>query len=203
MKRLLDILLASAGLLLASPFLGLLALVIRCTSGAPVFFRQTRIGWLGRSFCLYKFRTMRLDTDEVMRQTGVDGGAFDAGNVSRVTSVGHFLRTTKLDELPQLWNVIKGDMSLVGPRPEVPKWVDVYPERWSRVLTVRPGMTDPASIIYRNEESILARSADAEQTYRDEILPHKLDLYEEYVRTHTLRGDLGILLKTVRVVITR
>ena len=123
------------------------------------------------------------------------------GNRRRVTGVGRLLRATKLDELPQLWNVLKGDMSLVGPRPEVRQWVAAYPERWARVLTVKPGITDPASIVYRDEESILARSPDPERTYREDILPHKLDLYEEYVRSRNFFGDIGIILKTLFAVI--
>ncbi len=130
-------------------------------------------------------------------QKGAEKGSFDAGNASRVTHLGKLLRKNKIDELPQLWNVVKGDMSLVGPRPEVRKWVDAYPVRWAHVLTVRPGITDPASIVYRNEEEILARSSDPEKTYCEEILPHKLDLYEEYVRSRSFLGDIGILLKTM------
>ncbi len=145
---------------------------------------------------LFKFRTMTV-------RKGTEQGSFDAGSAARVTRVGAFLRKTKLDELPQLWNVLKGDMSLVGPRPEVRKWVEAYPERWARVLTVRPGITDPASIEFRNEEDILAASPDPERTYREVILPRKLDLYEEYVRTRSFWGDVGILLKTVWAVVGR
>lgn len=126
---------------------------------------------------------------------------FDAGDKSRITKSGFFLRKTKLDELPQLWNVLIGDMSLVGPRPEVRKWVDVYPERWTKVLTVKPGITDPASIYYRNEEELLAKAADPEAYYRDHILPHKLDLYEEYVMTRSFCGDIYLILKTILSII--
>jgi lipopolysaccharide/colanic/teichoic acid biosynthesis glycosyltransferase len=121
---------------------------------------------------------------------------FDAGDTSRVTTVGAFLRATKLDELPQFWNVVRGDMSLVGPRPEVRKWVEVDPGRWSTVLAVKPGITDPASLVYRHEERILASCSDPETTYKMQILPRKLALYQEYVRTRTFAGDVGILWRT-------
>lgn len=134
---------------------------------------------------------------------GAEKGSFDAGSSRRVTNVGRILRRTKMDELPQLWNVLKGDMSLVGPRPEVRKWVEVYPERWSEVLTVRPGITDPASIVFRHEEEILARSENPEAAYRDEILPRKLDLYQQYVRTRSFGGDLLILMKTLVALLRR
>ncbi len=132
---------------------------------------------------------------------GSEKGTFEAGSSARVTPFGRLLRKTKLDELPQLWNVLKGDMSLVGPRPEVRKWVDVYPERWDLALKVRPGITDPASIVYRNEEKLLAQSPDPQRTYLEEVLPHKLDYYEEYVKTHNVCCDIRIVLKTFRVVV--
>jgi len=130
-------------------------------------------------------------------QPGAEKGSFEVGSTQRVTAVGRFLRKTKLDELPQLWNVLIGDMSLVGPRPEVRKWVEAYPERWAFVHTVRPGITDPASIKFRNEEKLLARSPDPERTYRDEILPQKLALYEEYVRTRSFCGDIKLIFATI------
>ena len=131
---------------------------------------------------------------------GTEDGSFDVGSTRRVTRFGRFLRKTKLDELPQLWNVLKGDMSLVGPRPEVRKWVQIYPERWKRVLKVKPGLTEPASIEFRNEEELLARSKNPEHTYRTVILPRKLDLYEEYVKTQSLFGDIRILFRTIWIV---
>lgn len=195
-KRALDLVCALIGLLVLSPVLLLIAIAVRASDGGRVLFRQTRVGTHGGDFTLLKFRTMR-------QMVAAEKGAFDAGNVSRVTPLGRLLRRTKLDELPQLWNVLRGDMSLVGPRPEVRKWVDAYPERWAFVHTVRPGITDPASIAYRNEEETLAASPDPERCYREEILPRKLDLYEEYVRTRTFWGDLGIILKTLWVVVAR
>lgn len=193
MKRLFDILAAACGLILTSPLLAVIGIMVRRTSGSPVLFRQIRVGQGGRDFILLKFRTMR-------PATGSQNGSFDVGCTSRVTAIGLVLRKWKLDELPQLWNVLKGDMSLVGPRPEVRKWVETYPARWPRVLTVRPGITDPASILYRNEEEILAASPDPERMYREVVLPHKFDLYDEYVRTQSFMGDLCILFKTLWVV---
>ena len=125
-----------------------------------------------------------------------EDGAFSPGDDVRVTSVGRFLRMTKLDELPQLWNVLVGDMSLVGPRPEVARWVAEYPERWKVVHTIRPGITDEASIEFRNEEQILVVSSDPESCYRDVVLPRKLDLAESYVRSRSFGGDLLILWRT-------
>jgi lipopolysaccharide/colanic/teichoic acid biosynthesis glycosyltransferase len=183
-------------LLLLLPVFLVVGVAIAWADGVPVVFRQVRVGRRGRDFVLVKFRTMR-------SVQGAERGSFEAGNVSRVTGFGRILRKSKLDELPQLWNVLKGDMSLVGPRPEVRKWVDAYPERWACVHTVRPGITDPASIVYRNEEEILAAAADPERCYREEILPRKLDLYDEYVRNRTFWGDVRILFRTVWVVVAR
>ncbi len=193
-KRTFDFCCAAVGLVVLSPVLLVLALAVELTGGPPVLFRQQRVGWNGRDFTLCKFRTMTVLAD-------AERGAFAPGNIQRVTPLGRFLRRTKFDELPQLWNVLRGDMSLVGPRPEVRKWVEVYPERWAKVLEVRPGITDPASIQFRHEEEFLARSANPERTYRDVVLPQKLDLYEAYVRQQSFLGDLAILGKTAWVVL--
>ena len=128
-------------------------------------------------------------------------GSFDLGDASRVTPLGSLLRATKLDELPQLFNVLIGQISLVGPRPEVEKWTSIYPEKWKIVHRVRPGITDNASIIYRNEEDILKKSSDPEKLYREGILPQKLDLYIQYVNHNTLLGDISIIFKTIRAII--
>ena len=152
-KRFFDI---TAGLLLLMiflPLLGFIAVVVKLTSPGPVFFRQQRGGLNGRYFSIFKFRTMSA-------APASDGKDFHPGNDSRVTAAGVFLRKTKLDELPQLLNVIKGDMSLVGPRPEVKTYIELYPERWRKVLSVRPGITDPASLTFRNEEELLASLPD-------------------------------------------
>ena len=188
-KRLLDVIGAAIGLGLLAPMYLLIAVSVLLTDGSPVLFRQIRVGRSGREFRLLKFRTMKERSD-------AESGSFDAGDTSRVTRVGRWLRRLKLDELPQLWNVLRGEMSLVGPRPEVRRWVEAYPDRWERVLTARPGVTDPASIEYADEESVLAGVDDPEAHYRDVILPHKLDLYEEYVASRTLLGDLRILGQT-------
>ena len=127
---------------------------------------------------------------------GAEQGSFDAGATDRITGIGKILRKTKIDELPQLFNVLRGEMSFVGPRPEVQKWVSIYPERWEKILTVRPGITDNASIEFRNEEEILAASENPEKTYRDVILPLKLTFYESYVDNHSIAGDLYIIWKT-------
>jgi len=134
---------------------------------------------------------------------GADQGWFDAGGCARITGVGRILRKTKLDELPQLINVLNGSMSFVGPRPEIERWTLVYQERWAKVLSVKPGITDNASIAFRNEEEVLAKADDAETCYRNQILPKKLDLYEQYVDRHSILSDFQIILKTIRVVVTK
>ena len=194
MKRIFDFTVSLFALILLLPLFILIMAGIMIFDSRPVLFRQMRVGVNGSDFLLNKFRTMR-----VVREA--DSGTFDAGDMSRITKIGAFLRKTKLDELPQLWNVFKGDMSFVGPRPEVRKWVDIYPERWAKVLTVKPGITDPASIYYRNEEELLAQADDPVACYRDQILPHKLDLYEEYVRTRTFWGDILLIFKTIMLVL--
>jgi lipopolysaccharide/colanic/teichoic acid biosynthesis glycosyltransferase len=178
------------GLIILSPAFLTLAILIRLHSGPPVIFRQRRVGKDGHEFELLKFRTMAISSEAEM-------GEFTPGDHGRVTSFGRFLRRTKLDELPQLFNVLKGDMSLVGPRPEVKKWVNVYPERWAAIHKVRPGITDPASLIYRKEEELLASSQEPEKAYREEILPRKLSLYEEYIRKRNYFMDFSIIIKTI------
>jgi lipopolysaccharide/colanic/teichoic acid biosynthesis glycosyltransferase len=189
-KRCFDLAAASAGLIAVFPVLVILAVLVRLLTGPPVFFKQTRVGKNGRKFALIKFRTMTVSP-------GAENGVFEPGNLGRVTRFGSWLRRYKLDELPQLINVIRGDMSIVGPRPEVPRWIRAYPDRWAIVLRVRPGITDPASLIYRNEECILAAAPDPEKAYRDEILPRKLALYEEYIGAGSFFADLTIIVKTV------
>ena len=190
MKRGLDITVALWGLILLSPLMGIVALAILLTSGRPALFSQVRVGKNGSLFRIRKFRTMTV-------LSGTEGGIFEPGNLTRVTPFGRFLRNTKLDELPQLWNVIKGDMSLVGPRPEVPKWVVANTDRWMSIISIRPGITDPASIKFYDEETLLACSQNPEATYRETILPRKLALYKEYLRTRTLTGDIRIFAETL------
>jgi len=189
MKRLLDFSVALFGLLLLTPLFVVIAFLIKWNDKGPVFFKHRRVGFNGKLFVLYKFRSMKVKQFS-------EEGIFEPGNTARVTSIGRFLRKTKIDELPQLINVLKGEMSLVGPRPEVEKWVAVYPERWNHILTVKPGITDRASIIYRNEESILAESDNPEQIYKDIILPKKLDLYEEYIANKSFYGDIKLIIST-------
>jgi lipopolysaccharide/colanic/teichoic acid biosynthesis glycosyltransferase len=189
LKRLFDVLLAFILLLVFSPVMLVVSVLIVVLEGWPVFFVQQRIGQFGKPFGIYKFRTMTVSKAALK-------GTFDAGDASRVTNIGKLLRKTKLDEVPQLLNVLGGSMSLVGPRPEVGKWVQEYPQRWAVVHTVKPGITDNASLEFRNEEEILAASTDKEGTYRNQILPRKLDLYEQYVLNQSFWSDLGILFRT-------
>lgn len=194
LKRLFDFILAFALLMLLIPLFFIITVMILLTDGWPVFFVQQRIGRKGRIFKMFKFRSMTVKKE-------AQKGSFDAGDTSRVTKIGRLLRKTKLDELPQLLNVLFGSMSFVGPRPEVEKWVKIYPERWRLVHSVKPGITDNASLEFRNEEEILAASNDREKTYREEILPRKLDLYEQYVQKNSLAGDIQLIFKTIIAVV--
>jgi lipopolysaccharide/colanic/teichoic acid biosynthesis glycosyltransferase len=190
MKRLIDVVGAAFGLMLLSPVLLCIAVAVKATSFGPALFRQKRVGRYGRTFLLLKFRSMVVDAAD-------KGPALTTRSDWRVTAVGRFLRATKADELPQLVNVLRGDMSLVGPRPEVPKFVAFWPEDVKqRVLAVRPGLTDTAAISI-DEGALLASAADPEWTYVHEVLPIKLALYEQYAANHPLRVDLAILGKTV------
>ncbi|MGE3819312.1 MAG: sugar transferase [Isosphaeraceae bacterium] len=193
LKRVFDVAASTVALGLSAPLLVSVYLAVRLGSPGPGLFRQTRVGHEGRDFLLYKFRTMTV-------RPGAESGSFDAGDGRRVTRVGRVLRASKIDELPQFWNVLRGDMSVVGPRPEVRKWVECYPDRWAFVHQVKPGMTDPAAIVYRDEERLLAAEDDPEAAYRDRILPHKLSLYEDYVRRQSFLGDLVILGRTLLAV---
>jgi lipopolysaccharide/colanic/teichoic acid biosynthesis glycosyltransferase len=189
-KRAFDLVAASIGLLLLAPLFIMLALWVRLDSPGPVFYRQQRVGRGGMLFRIFKFRTM------VVRPS--DGRQLTVGRDPRVTNAGHFLRKSKLDELPQLLNVIQGSMSLVGPRPEVPRYVACYPpEVRALVLSVAPGITDWASILYKEESEILGRAADPEQAYVEKILPAKLEYYVRYVRERSLWVDLRIIVHTL------
>ena len=191
-KRLFDILFAAFALLLVSPVLLWAAAWVRVDSPGPVFFRQVRVGRAGREFRIFKFRTMRTEAERA-------GPQITVGADARVTRSGQFLRHYKIDELPQFINVLVGDMSVVGPRPEVPRYVAMYPAAMRAcVLSVRPGITDLASIEYRHENELLGASADPERTYVDVVMPAKLALCERYVRTRTLAGDLAIIARTAR-----
>jgi lipopolysaccharide/colanic/teichoic acid biosynthesis glycosyltransferase len=187
-KRVFDVAASGAGLAALWPLLALCALLVRLSSRGPIFYRQLRVGRGGVPFCMLKFRSMRT-TAEPGRQITISGD-------TRVTTAGRFLRASKLDELPQLWNVFTGDMSLVGPRPEVPSYVASYTAEQRRVLEVRPGITDPASIAYRHEESVLATSNDPECFYREVVMPDKLLLNLKYLQAISFRNDLQLLLGT-------
>jgi lipopolysaccharide/colanic/teichoic acid biosynthesis glycosyltransferase len=190
MKRVVDVLIASIGLILLAPLFAAIAIGVKLTSSGPALFKQDRIGCGGRSFRLYKFRSMVVDAAN-------RGPHLTVGDDPRVTRFGKFLRRAKLDELPQLFNVLCGDMSVVGPRPEVPKYVALYPpEVRDRVLSVRPGLTDQA-VVSLDEERILAQATDPEWTYVHEVLPSKLAIYEQYVVAHGLRVDLAIVVRTL------
>lgn len=189
-KRALDIFAATVGLILLSPVFALVACCIKLTSRGPVLYRQVRIGQGARPFQILKFRSMTIQTSNKDLKITVAGD-------SRVTAVGRFLRRYKVDELPQLWNVVCGDMSLVGPRPEVPVYVGKYTPEQRIVLSARPGITDPASLAYRHEEEILAGQPDPEQFYRTKILPDKLARNRAYLEKITLENDIRIIVKTI------
>jgi lipopolysaccharide/colanic/teichoic acid biosynthesis glycosyltransferase len=183
-------------LVFLSPLFIITGLIIKFSDNGKVFFIQKRIGKGGIPFNLYKFRTMT-------QSDAAAEGLFEPGNLSRITAIGKFLRETKVDELPQLINVLKGDMSLVGPRPEVEKWVAVYPEKWKRILTVKPGITDKASVEFRHEEKILSGSPDPETTYLKEILPRKLELCIDYADNHSFMQDIRIIILTVKTILKK
>jgi lipopolysaccharide/colanic/teichoic acid biosynthesis glycosyltransferase len=189
MKRLFDIASSLLALGLLSPLLLVMAATVAITSPGGAFFRQVRVGRNGRPFELLKFRSMRPGS-EARGQITV--GERDP----RITGIGHFLRRTKMDELPQLINILKGDMSVVGPRPEVPKYVALYTPEQRAVLSVRPGLSSLASIAYINENEVLGRSADPERTYVEEVMPAKLALDLKYVREQSLWLDLSIIART-------
>jgi lipopolysaccharide/colanic/teichoic acid biosynthesis glycosyltransferase len=189
-KRAFDIVASALGLLIAGPLLLLAAVAIRLDSPGGVLFVQERVGQNFRKFGIYKFRTMVADAAQ-------RGGQITFGGDPRITRVGRVLRKTKLDELPQLANVLVGHMSLVGPRPEVPRYVERSREEYAYVLSVRPGITDPASVKYRDEAEQLAASADPAREYAERILPDKIALARRYIAGATFTGDLAILAKTV------
>lgn len=194
-KRLLDMVGSSAGLIVLSPVLLVIAIAIRLDSPGPVFFRQERIGLRGKPFQIHKFRTMAVDPTGTARQLTV-------GADRRITRVGHALRKYKLDELAQLIDVFTGTMSLVGPRPEVPKYVAAYPvEVREIVLSVKPGITDLASIEYRDESTLLGKSDDPERTYIEEVLPAKLSYCIRYAQHHSIWLDLRIIARTIIAVL--
>ena len=194
-KRLFDLFFSLTGLLLLMPVYLPIAIWVRLDSPGPVFFRQVRVGQFGNPFRIFKFRTMYEDAEARGRKITV-------GEDPRITRAGRILRKFKLDELPQLFNVVKGEMSLVGPRPEVPRYVEFYPEEIrTQVLSLRPGITDFASILYKDENIVLAAAADPEATYVNVVLPEKLKHYVRYVSERTLWLDFKIVLMTLREIL--
>lgn len=191
MKRLLDIVASLLGILLLSPAFLLIAIVIKVGSRGPVFFRQTRIGRDSTPFRIFKFRTMVVEAERKGLQLTVGNGD------PRITGAGSVLRALKLDELPQLFNVLVGDMSLVGPRPEVPRYVQLYDDRQREVLRVRPGITDPASLAFRDENALLGGEADPEAAYVQKLMPAKLDINLAYLESRTFGSDLAVIFRTL------
>ncbi|HEY3379146.1 MAG TPA: sugar transferase [Armatimonadota bacterium] len=188
-KRCFDLFWFGLGLLVIWPFLLLTVIIIKLDDGGPVFFRQERVGFRGRPFRMWKFRTMVVNAEAL-------GRAITVGRDPRITRAGHWLRKTKLDELPQLFNVLSGEMSLVGPRPEVPRYVALYTLEQQRVLDVFPGITDPASIKYRDENQVLAQAADPDRTYIEDVMPEKIRINLAYAERASVAGDFGIILQT-------
>ena len=195
-KRLFDLFFTIPGLILLSPLFTIIATWIKFDSQGPVFFRQERVGRYGKLFRIFKFRTMCTDAEAKGRQITV-------GADPRITRSGAFLRKYKLDELPQLLNVLAGEMSLVGPRPEVPRYVALYPENVrEHVLSVPPGITDYASIEYKDENDILGRAVDPDKAYIEEVMPAKLAYYLRYVAGRSLWVDLKLIVKTIKAIVS-
>jgi lipopolysaccharide/colanic/teichoic acid biosynthesis glycosyltransferase len=194
LKRLFDILFTFIGILILTPVFILIYLVVLITSGFPVFYLQTRVGKNNRDFKMIKFRSMQINADK-------KGLLTVGGRDPRITKVGYFLRQHKLDELPQLFNVLFGTMSLVGPRPEVRHYVDMYNEEQKKVLKVKPGVTDLASIEYIKESELLSKSQNPEETYINEIMPAKLELNLKYIKKIGLGTDLKLIFRTIGKVI--
>lgn len=194
MKRLFDIVASGLGLVVLSPLFLIIAILIKLDSKGPVFYRQVRVGRYNKDFCIFKFRSMRVGADKGSLVT-------IGGRDPRVTRSGYWIRKFKLDELPQLINVFIGDMSLVGPRPEVRHYVDYWTPEQMHVLDVRPGITDPASIKFRNENELMEKAEDPEKYYIEVIMQEKIKLYLEYVEKHNFFYDLCLIFKTFWVIV--
>ena len=194
MKRLFDIVASGLGLIVLSPLFLILAILIKLDSKGPVFYRQVRVGYKNKDFRIFKYRSMRVGADKGSLVT-------IGGRDPRVTKSGYWIRIFKLDELPQLINVFIGDMSLVGPRPEVRHYVDYWTSEQMHVLDVRPGITDPASIKFRNENELMEEAEDPEKYYIEVIMQEKIKLYLDYVEKHNFFYDLGLIFKTFWVIV--
>ena len=195
MKRLFDIVASGLALIVLSPLFLIIAIWIKLDSKGPVFYRQVRVGWKNKDFRIFKFRSMRVGADKGSLVT-------IGGHDPRVTKSGYFIRKFKFDELPQLINVIVGDMSLVGPRPEVRHYVDYWTPEQMHVLDVRPGITDPASIKFRNENELMEKAEDPEKYYIEVIMQEKIRLYLEYVEKHSFFYDIALIFKTFWVIVS-
>ena len=193
LKRIFDIVSSLFGLIVLSPFMLIIAILIKLDSKGPIFFKQVRVTKNGREFKIFKYRTMKIGSDKYSQIT--------VGKDSRITKVGDFLRKYKLDEIPQLINVLVGDMSLVGPRPEVPKYVALYTEEQREILKVRAGITDYASIEFSNENDILANEADPEKAYIEKIMPRKIELNKKYLSEISVMTDIKIILLTIKKIL--
>lgn len=189
LKRLFDIVASFCGIVILFPLIVIVSILIKLTSKGPVLFKQVRVTKNGRLFKIYKFRTMR-ENSEGDKQITV-------GNDSRITGVGHILRKTKLDELPQLFNVLKGEMSLVGPRPEVPKYVELYTEEQREILKVSAGITDYASIYFSNESELLGEAENPEEFYIKKIMPYKIELNKKYIKEIGIVTDIKLIILTI------
>jgi lipopolysaccharide/colanic/teichoic acid biosynthesis glycosyltransferase len=190
MKRMFDIVVAAVALVVLFPLLVLTALLIKLDSPGPIFFRQERIGRNFRPFGIYKFRTM-------VQEASAHGGLITVGEDRRITRVGRILRKTKVDEIPQLINILKGEMAIVGPRPEIRYYVELFWRDYEEILKVRPGLTDLASLKYRDEASLLGKAANPEAEYMTRVLPEKIRLAKDYLRRSSFLFDLSLILKTL------
>ena len=193
LKRIFDIILSLFGLIILSPFMLIIAILIKIDSKGPVFFKQVRITKGGKEFKIFKYRTMKVGSDKYSQIT--------VGKDERITKIGSFLRKYKLDEIPQLINVLIGDMSLVGPRPEVPKYVALYTDEQKEILKVRAGITDYASIEFSNENDLLALEEDSEKAYIEKIMPKKIELNKKYLSEISMLTDIKIILLTIKKIL--
>jgi lipopolysaccharide/colanic/teichoic acid biosynthesis glycosyltransferase len=189
-KRIFDFIASLIGLILLSPFLVIIGVLVKISDKGPVFYRSKRVGQNFKPFYLLKFRTMVVNAEEL-------GPSITKGGDQRITKIGKFLRKYKLDELPQLWNVVKGELSLVGPRPEVEKYISFYKDDYKEILKIKPGITDYAAIKFKNEEEILAKFEDVEKAYIENVLPAKIKLYKTYLNEIGFLTDLKIIFKTL------
>jgi lipopolysaccharide/colanic/teichoic acid biosynthesis glycosyltransferase len=195
-KRIFDVTASIIGLIVLLPLFIIIAILIKLNDKGPIFYKQKRIGQNFKPFELLKFRTMVVNADKIGPAVTKDGDP-------RITKIGKFLRKTKLDELPQLWNVIRGDMSIVGPRPEVEKYIQYYENDYKEILKVRPGITDYATIKFRNEEEILSKYDDTESAYIKYVLPEKIKLYKTYIKEISFFTDLKIIFWTLWRIVSK